>query len=100
MASVSQSAVVRPKVQFEGRCGLVDQYFYFAMGLLAAAIVVWGFSHSVNENLIHAAVPRPLILWFHGGVFSAWVAFFIFQSGLVRTRCIGSSAGLARGWVQ
>jgi hypothetical protein len=85
MASVSQSAVVRPGLQITGRNGLVDKYFYFTMGLFAAAIVVSGFSHTVDQNLFHAAVPRPLILWFHGGVFSAWVAFFIFQSGLVRT---------------
>jgi hypothetical protein len=82
---VSHSASARTAVHFTGRNGLVDKYFYFWMGLLAAAIVVWGFSHTVNDNLFHASVPRPLILWFHGGVFSAWVAFFIFQSGLVRT---------------
>lgn len=85
MASVSQNAVARPGIQVGGRNGLVDKYFYFAMSLLVAGIVVWGFSHSVDQNLFHAAVPRPLILWFHGGVFSGWVLFFIFQSALVRT---------------
>jgi hypothetical protein len=85
MATVSQSASVNPSVRFTGRNGLVDKYFYFAMGLLAAAIVVWGFSHTVDENLLHAAPPRPLLLWFHGAAFSGWIAFFIFQSGLVRT---------------
>ena len=85
MATVSQSASARTGIHFAGRSGLVDKYFYFSMGLLAAAIVIWGFSHTVNQNLLHAAVPRPMILWFHGVVFSAWVAFFIFQSGLVRT---------------
>jgi hypothetical protein len=85
MASVTQSAVAGSKVQFAGRCGLVDKYFYFTMGLLAAAIVVWGFSHTVDQNLLHAAPPRPLLLWFHGAAFSGWIAFFIFQSGLVRT---------------
>ncbi len=85
MASVSQSAVAGSKVQLVGRCGLVDKYFYFTMGLLAAAIVVWGFSHTVDQNLLHAAPPRPLLLWFHGAAFSGWIAFFIFQSGLVRT---------------
>ncbi|HSZ17686.1 MAG TPA: hypothetical protein VK764_11340 [Terracidiphilus sp.] len=64
----------------------VDRYFYFAMSLLVAAIVIWGFSHSINENLFHAAPPRPILLWIHGAAFSAWVAFYIFQSALVRTR--------------
>ncbi len=63
----------------------VNKYFYFSMSLLIAAIVVWGFSHTINANLFHPAVPRPLLLWIHGAVFSGWVAFFIFQSALVRT---------------
>jgi hypothetical protein len=65
--------------------GFVNRYFYFAMSVLIAAIVVWGFSHTVNDNLLHPAVPRPLILWFHAAAFSGWVAFFFFQSALVRT---------------
>jgi hypothetical protein len=68
-----------------GRGGLVDKYFYFAMGLLAATAVLAGFSKTVNDNLFHPAVPRPLILWFHAAGFSGWVLFFIFQSVLVRT---------------
>lgn len=85
MATVSQSASVHPGVHFSGRNGLVDKYFYFTMGLLAAAIVVAGFSHTMDQNLLHAAPPRPLLLWFHGAAFSGWIVFFIFQSGLVRT---------------
>lgn len=85
MASVPQTAFARPAKGVIGRNGLVDKYFYFTMSLLAAVIVVWGFSHTVNDNLLHPSVPRPLLLWFHGAAFSAWVMFFIFQSALVRT---------------
>lgn len=85
MASVSQRAAARPLLQVIGRGGLVDKYFYFTMAILAAAIVVWGFSYTVNPGLFHPAVLRPLILWFHATVFSGWVVFFIFQSLLVRT---------------
>ena len=63
----------------------LNKYFYFCMSLLIAAVVMYGFSHTVNENLLHATPPRPLILWFHGAVFTAWLGFFIFQSALVRT---------------
>jgi hypothetical protein len=56
------------------------------MSLLVAAIVVWGFSHSINKNLFHPALPRPFLLWIHGAAFSGWVAFYIFQSALIRTR--------------
>jgi len=30
---------------------LVTRYFYFAMSLLIAAIVIWGFSHTIGDNL-------------------------------------------------
>lgn len=86
MATFSQQAVLRPAFRVTGQRGLIDKYFYFAMSLILAGTVVWGFSHTVNENLFHATVPRPLIVWFHGGAFSAWMVFFIFQSLLVRTR--------------
>ncbi len=86
MASISQGATVRPVNPIAGRNGLVDRYFYFAMSVLLAAIVVWGFSRTVDHNLVRAAPARPLLLWIHGAAFSAWVAFYIFQSALVRTR--------------
>jgi hypothetical protein len=63
----------------------VDKYFYFSMSLLVAAVVVYGFSHTIGDNLIHPAIPRPLLLYFHGACFAGWIAFFIFQSALVRT---------------
>lgn len=85
MASSTQGAVARPQVNFAGRNGLVDRYFYFTMSLLLSAIVVWGFSHTVDHNLIHAAPSRPFLLWIHGAAFSGWMVFYIFQSTLVRT---------------
>jgi hypothetical protein len=78
------------------RNGLLSRYFYFAMSLLVAAIVVSGFSQTVNQNLFHAAVPRPLILWFHGSAFFSWVLFFILQSSLVRLRKVSVHRFL--GW--
>lgn len=66
------------------RAGLLDKYFYFFMGLLVAAVVVYGFSHTVDQNLIHAAVRRPLILYLHAAIFFGWLLFYIFQSLLVR----------------
>jgi hypothetical protein len=86
MATASQGAIAGPWHRIAGRNGLLDKYFYFAMSLLIAGIVVWGFSHTVNDSLFHPAIPRPLLLWIHGSAFSAWVAFYIAQSALVRTR--------------
>jgi FtsH-binding integral membrane protein len=64
--------------------GFVSRYFYFSMSLLFATLVVWGFSRTVNDNLFHAAPPRPFLLWIHGTAFASWVAFFIAQSTFVR----------------
>ena len=67
------------------RGGLLDRYFYFFMSLLVPVIVVYGFSHKVDENLIHPAIPRPFVLYIHAAIFSGWAIFFIFQSALIRT---------------
>jgi FtsH-binding integral membrane protein len=62
----------------------LSRYFYFCMSLVFPALVVWGFSRTVDANLFHAAPPRPFLLWIHGAAFSSWVIFYIAQSGLVR----------------
>ena len=64
----------------------VNRYFYFLMSLMFGTLVVWGFSRTVSDNLLHAAPPRPLLLWIHGAAFAGWVIFFIAQSALVRVR--------------
>ena len=85
MSSISQSVASGRPIAITGPKGLIDKYFYFAMSLLIAAIVVSGFRLTVNANLLHPSIPRPLILWFHAAAFTGWVGFFIFQSALVRT---------------
>lgn len=70
------------------RADLLENYFYFFMALLIAAVVVYGFSQTVETKLFHPPQPRPFLLYIHAAVFFGWVLFFIFQSGLVRTRKI------------
>jgi hypothetical protein len=81
---------------FTGRNGILCRYFYFAMSLLLAAIVVSGFKRTVNQNLFHPAIPRPTILWIHASAFTAWVIFFISQSVLVRVRKVSWHRSI--GW--
>lgn len=64
---------------------LTEKYFYLAFSMLVAVIVVYGFSFTIGDNLIHPRIPRPKILYFHAAAFSAWVVFYILQSVLVRT---------------
>jgi hypothetical protein len=61
------------------------QYFYFCMSLLIAVAVVYGFSHTIGLNLLHASPIPPFVLTIHAIVFPGWVLFFILQTALVRT---------------
>ena len=56
------------------------------MSLVIVVPVAYGFSFTVGKNLIHPAVPRPRILYFHAAVFTGWLVFFVLQTGLVRGR--------------
>jgi hypothetical protein len=67
------------------RASFWRQYFYFFMSLLIAATVVYGFSHTIDHNLIHASPLPPLVLYVHAIVFPGWVVFFIVQSALIRS---------------
>jgi hypothetical protein len=74
-----------------------SRYFYFSMALLMAGLAVWSFSDTVDAHLLHAKPPRPLLLWFHGAVFTAWIVLFIVQSALVRVHKV--SVHRALGWL-
>ncbi len=74
----------------------VGRYFYLVMSLVMTAVVIAGFSRTVDANLFHANPPRPLLLWFHGAAFSAWLVVFISQSALVRVRKV--SVHRLLGW--
>jgi hypothetical protein len=74
----------------------LGRYFYLCMSLVLAALVIVGFSRTVNANLFRANPPRPVLLWLHGAAFSMWVVFFIAQSALVRTRKV--SVHRLLGW--
>ena len=66
------------------------------MTLLIAAVVVYGFSHTVGERLIHPAYPPPRIVYFHAAVFTGWLVFYIFQSVLIRTHNV--RVHMLTGW--
>ena len=86
MSLVTQSATHRPSDRICGCRGLVDRYFYFGVSLVIAFVTIYGFSQTIDANLLHPAIARPLLLWVHGAAFAAWLALFIVQSLLVRTR--------------
>lgn len=62
---------------------VLGRYFYVAMALILAAIVVYGFSHTIEENLFHGSFPRPAVLYVHAAAFSAWIVLLVVQTTLV-----------------
>lgn len=79
------------------RTSILGRYFYLFMSLLNAVVVVYGFSYTINQNLLHPRVQPPQIVYLHSFVYSAWVLFFILQSALVRSRNVRLHRTL--GWV-
>lgn len=75
-------ALPRP---YASPAAFLRRYFYFCMSLLIAVVVVYGFSHTIGHNLLHASPIPPFILTIHAIVFPGWVLFFILQTALVRT---------------
>src|SRR5580700_7754235 len=78
------------------RCGFWREYFYFFMSLLIAATAVYGFSHTIDHNLIHRSPLPPFVLYIHAIVFPAWIVFFIVQSALIRSHNVHLHRSL--GW--
>jgi hypothetical protein len=71
---------------FSDAVARLDRSFVSVMALVIAALVIYGFSFTFNENLLHPSYPRPWILYVHALVFSAWIPFFLVQAGLIRMR--------------
>ena len=67
------------------RAGFLERNFSLLMALLIVVVVVYGFSQTIDQNLLHPKIPRPRLLYFHAAVFTSWLAFFILQTILVRT---------------
>jgi hypothetical protein len=68
------------------RAAVFNRPFYFFMSILIAGLVIYGFSLTIGNNLIHPSVPRPRILYLHAATFFAWVVLFVAQTALIQTR--------------
>ena len=57
---------------------------------------VWLQPHD-RDRPYSSTTPRPIVLYFHAAIFTAWVVFFIMQSALVITRNVRIQFGFALG---
>jgi hypothetical protein len=63
--------------------------FNFVMALLMAVAVIYGFGHTIDAKLIHPSIPPPRIVYVHAALFSAFMAIYVLQTGLVASGNVG-----------
>ncbi|MEO8926115.1 MAG: hypothetical protein ABI306_03035 [Caulobacteraceae bacterium] len=64
-----------------------------------AAIVTYGFSQTIGDNLIHPKIARPWLLYVHAALFCAWLTLYVLQSGLVRAGNVKLHRRLGLAWL-
>ncbi len=69
------------------------------MALLMVTIVIYGFSQTIVDNLIHPPIPRPGLLYLHAVVFTAWMALYILQTSLVASGNVRVHRRLGMLWI-
>jgi Na+-transporting NADH:ubiquinone oxidoreductase subunit NqrE len=78
-----------PQAYFtDGLSRWLRRNFYFAMALVIAAAVIFGFSRTFANDLLYPPYPRPWILYVHATLFVLWVLLFLTQTALVRARSV------------
>jgi hypothetical protein len=63
-----------------------DRQFYTGMAIVAAAVVIFGFSPTYFLRSSYQSTPLPTYLQIHGFLFTTWIALFIAQTSLVAAR--------------
>ena len=73
--------------------------FYFLMAVLAAAVVTYGFSRTIDEGLIHPSFVVPVILYVHVALFVGWLVLLLVQTGLVQAQRVNLHRRIGLGSV-
>lgn len=60
--------------------------FTLAMMIFISVLILYGFSHTVEADVINPAEPPPMILYVHVAVFLGWLVMVLTQTALVWTR--------------
>jgi hypothetical protein len=60
--------------------------FYLSMMTIITVLILYGFSHTVEADILNPAVPPPKILYIHVAVFLGWLVMVLTQTALIWTR--------------
>src|SRR5579859_4025465 len=65
---------------------LIGRSFHLSLMVFISALVLYGFSHTVDAEVFHPEQPPPLILYIHAMVFTIWLFLLVLQTALVTVR--------------
>ncbi len=88
-ATIARPASPSRRTTAPSRPALLENYFYFLMTLLIAGIVVYGFSHTVDQNLIHPAGSHHVRWHRRVGLFGAGLGALIPVLGVATAITMG-----------
>ena len=65
---------------------LMGRTFHLSLMVFIAALVLYGFSHTVDSEVFNPAQPQPVILYIHAAVFTSWLLLLVVQTALIAVR--------------
>ena len=60
-----------------------DRFFYAAMSVVAAAVIVAGFASTYGPKVLSGSPAVPLVIHLHAALFACWLGLFVAQTLLV-----------------
>jgi len=60
-----------------------DRFFYAAMSVVAAAVIVAGFASTYGPKVLSGSPAVPIVIHLHAALFACWLALFVAQTLLV-----------------
>jgi hypothetical protein len=62
----------------------LNSTLYLGFALTIAFVVAFGFAQTFRAAVVHPRFPLPWVLYFHIGLFAAWVLLFVTQAAFIR----------------
>jgi len=60
-----------------------DRFFYAAMSVVAAAVIVAGFASTYGPKVLSGSPAVPIVIHLHAALFACWLGLFVAQTLLV-----------------
>lgn len=85
MHLVTESSASAMPTALRGQTGAAfNASAFLGIALTIAFVVAFGFGQTFKSAVVHPRFPLPAILYFHIGLFSAWIVLFVAQAAFIR----------------